>query len=568
MGGLGQRGLPSFLTRNLTDDRVLLIGTYRSEELGRDHELRPWLSELGRHPRVTHLHLDGLDRDEMATMIAGILGHLPDWALVDAVWARSQGNPFFAEELTAARHSPSLSAELQGVIMARVEGLSLDAQQLLQVAAIAGPAVDHQLLVAAGLLDLDALERALAEAVGKQILVVDPDRTGYRFRHALLREGVYAALLPGERERLHRQVATALTADAVPGPPGSAHRAAELAAHWWAAGEWSQALGASVAASEAAVAVWAFQEALAHLERALSALDRMPATAAEGAVDRARLLEAASDVAYLANAGQRSVELAREAIDAADAVTDPSNVARRYALLGRNAWAIGDSEAAFDAYRQAAALVPADPPTAELAGVLAEEARGLMLMSRFVDAEPRCHDAIAVARAVGARAEEGHALCTLGCCRASRGFYDEGIAAVREALAIGEELADADVVNRSYMGLSALLVESGRLEEGAALVFDSAAIGEAVGRQAERRGGEQRRGPHPPGSSRRGCSTARAHRRARSRQLHGATGAPRRHDRDPLRSLRRRRPPALHRGRVHDPAGRRADLRRAPHADR
>jgi predicted ATPase len=119
--------LLDYLARNLSDARALFIGTYRTEELVRDHPLRPWLTELGRHARVTPLGLDGFDRDTTAGLIAGILGHRPDWALAEAVWARSQGNPFFAEELTAARHSPSLSAELQGVIMTRVEALSKDA---------------------------------------------------------------------------------------------------------------------------------------------------------------------------------------------------------------------------------------------------------------------------------------------------------------------------------------------------------------------------------------------------------------------------------------------------------
>ena len=69
--------------------------------------LRP-VAERARPPPPGHadLPLDGLDRDEMAEMIGGILGQRPDWTLVDAVWARSQGNPFFAEELTAARHEP------------------------------------------------------------------------------------------------------------------------------------------------------------------------------------------------------------------------------------------------------------------------------------------------------------------------------------------------------------------------------------------------------------------------------------------------------------------------------
>jgi DNA-binding CsgD family transcriptional regulator len=103
-----------------------------------------------------------------------------------------------------------------------------------------------------------------------------------------------------------------------------------------------------------------------------------------------------------------------------------------------------------------------------------------MLMSRHRDAERRCQEAIAVARAAGARAEEGHALNTLGCCRGGLGQYDEGIDLVREALVIAEELASPDDLNRAYGNLSWLLIESGRLEEGAALAFDSAAVGEQL----------------------------------------------------------------------------------------
>ncbi|MFI5041976.1 MAG: LuxR C-terminal-related transcriptional regulator, partial [Acidimicrobiales bacterium] len=195
---------------------------------------------------------------------------------------------------------------------------------------------------------------------------------------------------------------------------------------------------------------------------------------------RLQLLEAASDAAYLAGAAQRSVDLARAAIGGADTSADPSSAARYYTLLGRNAWAIGDSDAAFDAYRQAVGLLPADPPSVELARVLAEEARGLMMMSRHREAEARCLGAINVAHAVGARAEEGHVLYTLGCCRASLGHYEEGIALVRDALAVAEELARPDDLNRAYMGLSSLLVESGRLEEGAAVALDCVAMGEQL----------------------------------------------------------------------------------------
>jgi DNA-binding CsgD family transcriptional regulator len=469
--------LLDFLTRNLGEARVLLVATYRSEEFDRGHPLRPWLNELVRHPRVTQLHLDGLDRGELAEVIARIIGEQPDWALTEAVWARSQGNPFFAEELTAARHSPSLPSELQGVIMSRVERLSAGAQQLLRVVACVGPAADHGLLVALGVLDADALDAALAETVDRQILVVEQSMPAYQFRHALLQEAVHAALLPVERRRLHREIAAALTADRTLSASAPAHRVAELAAQWWAAGEWAEALAPSVAAADAAVGLLAFPEALVHLEHALSALDRLPPGAVPPGTRRVALLERAADVAYMAGDNARSVELARAAVDAVDPAVDPRTAARCYTLLGRNAWGLSDSAAAFDAYGKAVALLPADPPSAELARVLAEDARGLMLMSRYRDSVPRCLEAIAVAQAAGARSEEGHALNTLGCSRSMLGNQEEGIALVREALAIATELDNPDDLNRGYTNLVSMLFESAHIEESAAVVLDAIARG-------------------------------------------------------------------------------------------
>ena len=470
--------LLGYLVRNLTDAKALIVVTYRAEEVLRDHPLHGWLTELTRHPRTTQLKLSGLDRDETATLIGAILGQQPNWALADGVWARSQGNPFFAEELIAARDDPSLSPELQGVILRRVEALAKPTQQVLRVIATAGTTVTDRLVAALRVLDSDALDLALAEAVDKQILVVDVSVAGYRFRHALLREAVYAAMLPGEARRLHRVLATTLAADPSLGAAGPGHRIAELAGHWWAAGEWPQALDASLAAAEAAETMWAFPEALAHLEHALSALD---AIAGEARTDRVRLLAKASEIAFLAGAGGRAVELAQGAVDSADATDDPFGAARYYTLLGHHQWALGESQATFEAYRIAASLLPADPPSVELAGIMAEEARLLMLVSRNGESEARCHEAIAVARAVGAREVEGHALNTLGVCRADLGHPDEGIELLRHALTIALEVGKAWDLDRAFINLGHVLTDWADLEGAVDLVQESRVAGERLG---------------------------------------------------------------------------------------
>jgi DNA-binding CsgD family transcriptional regulator len=468
-----------FLARNLASERVLLVGTYRSDEHELGHQLMGWMSELSRAPSVTTRRLTGLPREHVSALIESIVGEPPGWALVDAVCDRSQGNPFFVEELTAARADPALPPELQSLLLSRVHSLSNEARDLVRLASVVAPPVSHELLVEIDALEPATLEQALDDLVARQLLVVDETGTGYAIRHALLREVIYASMLPGERARWHRRVANALESTPLDELDSRGNRAAEIAQHWWAGGVWDASLAPSITAADAAVAIWAFPEALKHFERALAAAQRLGDEAVDPVV-RASLLEQASDAAYMAGACDRSVELAREAIAAADPLMDPLRAARCWALLGRNSWAVGDSELAFESYRRAAALVPSDVPSTALARVVAEEARGLMLMSRFGEAERHCRDALPIAVAAGARTEEGHLKYTLGCSRGMQGFFDEGIELIRDALAIAEEAANADDLNRAYMGLSALLSEAGRLEDCVAVIFDSTAIGEEM----------------------------------------------------------------------------------------
>lgn len=462
-----------FLTRNLHDIPVLLVATYRADEVERGGALRRLLAELGRHNRVSQVELSGLDRVEIATLLTDIVGGSPDWTLVDAVLTRSGGNPFFAEELAAARHVKALPTVLRNVVMMRIERLSTQASHVVGVAAAVGASVHYRLLSAAAQVGVDELDAALAEAVEHKVLVTDEDENSFRFRHALLREAAYDALLPGERARLHRAVAQALTEHPELAASGPGYAAMELAEHWLAAADWPEALRASVIAADAAAAVLAMPEAYAYYERALTAGERIPIDSdAWQGIDRIDLDMKAADAGYMTGETQRAVDLVRQALNALDDDADPRRAAICYTMLGRNAWAIGDSQLALDSLHHAASLLPADAPSLELAGILAEEARSLMLMSYFDRGEAKAREAIAIARAVGARMEEGHALNTLGCILGDRGDTDQGLALVRESLAIAEELGNPDQLYRAYNNLAHVLGTAGRLEEAAGLVFE------------------------------------------------------------------------------------------------
>ena len=116
------------------------------------------------------------------------------------MFARSEGNPFFTEELLAVVRAGSgdLPATLRDLLRGRVQTLPGPARQLLAVVAVAGRQVSHRLLVAVAGLDDHQLIQALQTAVGSQLLVTMAGEDGYEVRHALLREVVEADLLPGE----------------------------------------------------------------------------------------------------------------------------------------------------------------------------------------------------------------------------------------------------------------------------------------------------------------------------------------------------------------------------------
>jgi predicted ATPase len=170
------------------------------------------LAELDRSGRAERMELLRLSRAETAAQLVGILHTAPPPDLVDAVFARSQGNPFFTEELLTAQRagSPELPATVRDLLRGRVQRLPAPAQQVLRVVALAGRRVPHRLLAAVAGLDQQTLEEALRAGVTDRLLVARPGQDGYDVRHALLREVLDADLLPDELARLHASFAQVL----------------------------------------------------------------------------------------------------------------------------------------------------------------------------------------------------------------------------------------------------------------------------------------------------------------------------------------------------------------------
>jgi predicted ATPase len=404
------RDLVAFLARTLRSGRVTLAVSYRSDELHRRHPLRPLLAELVRLPVVERLELAPFTRSELAEHLEALVGAPLPAEQVEGIYARSEGNPFYAEQLLAARADDAraeLPATLAEVLLARVQGLSEPAQRVLRVAAVAGRRVPHRLLgEVAGLPEGD-LDQGLHEAVDAGVLATDAATGGYAFRHALLQEAVYGDLLPGEQVRLHAAYARLLAAD----PDGAA---AELAHHCLASHDLAGALAASVRAAEQAEVVLAPAEALRHLSNTLRLWERVPEPTATARVERVELTLRAAAAASAAGEHQRAASLAQDAAATAGATEDLAQAARAYERLGAYLFDAGRIEEALGARAQAVELVPAQPPTRLRARVTAAMAQALVNARRRDDARRWCDEALAAARGAGSAADEADVLITLG----------------------------------------------------------------------------------------------------------------------------------------------------------
>jgi DNA-binding CsgD family transcriptional regulator/tetratricopeptide (TPR) repeat protein len=459
---------------------VLLLLTLRSDESPVPPGLARYVAELARRADQ-RIGLNPLTRDEQARQISDIIGIPPRRELLDDVYARAEGNPFFAEELLAlGASSGGLPTTIRDLLLARLEALQPATRQVLRTASLVGREVPHRLLEAVVDATGDRLEAALREAVEAHVL--QPEGESLAFRHALLQEAIAASLLPGEAARAHRRLAQALTT--APDLAGRRYGgvAGRIARHWDAAGEPEQALVASVAAGQEASGALAFAESLAHYERALELLDSVPDGERLLDLPRPRLLRWAAEVAHLAAHPDRATTLIREALACA-APEDDTLRGWLHERLGRYLWMSGDGKGALAAYQQAVALVPETPPTRARAAVLSGLSQILMLADRHTESEQVAYEAIEVARQVpDGRSVEGHARCNLGVDLAFLGRVDDGIAELREAIRIAdEELDDVDENARALVNLESVYLMAGRMEDAAATALEGVRVGDELG---------------------------------------------------------------------------------------
>ena len=469
--------LLSYLIRGLgapqSQARVLVLLTYRSDDLTRTSPVRAWLGELLRLPGVSRLDLGPLDQADVTTQLTS-LGTF-DRRQAQEIYRRSEGNPFYVEELAAlwSEGDQRVPEAVRNLADVRVAQLAPRVREMVRLLAVLGRPAGFELLqlLAKNSHDKDSPDELLAalhSVVDTAIVTVDRETStlrqaqggAYRFRHALLAEAVLDQFLPGERAAVH-----AIIAEVLAQRPALSTGSSELGYHQAAAGDLSAALASYLAAANDAERVYAFGEAGGYLERALELWAHVPDAAERAGRSRGDVLVGLAQNLGGAGDFDRAVAYATAALAEPEIAGDPERGAELWQRIARYHLQDGNGPPAFAAYQAAATLLDSAPPARGRSRLAADHALALAIWDRNDEAVTQAERAVCLAAEDGDLAARGLALNASGVARTSVGRIEDGERDLREALDLARAHGSIEDIARATMNLGYTLLSAGRNEE-------------------------------------------------------------------------------------------------------
>jgi DNA-binding CsgD family transcriptional regulator len=462
----------TFLSRAAQSSAVWVVVTCRSDEAPLAPQVAGWLVQARGAAATEEITLGPLSWAEVAGQAAALTGRPVPPVVVDELFARAGGNPFFTEQLVAAaladaavgidwRVPAGLPARLAGLLAARAERCGEGGKVVLDALAVAGRPLGEDLLGEIAGLERGAVRRGLRELAGARLLAEDTTGGGHRPRHALLAEAVAGGLLPGERAALHGRTARALAA------AGDENLAAEVAGHWQAAGYPGEELPARVAAAGAAERVFGYAEAAAHWQRAIELCQDQPGVAAAAGIDVPRVYVRAIDALYLSGDGERAGVIAEEAYRRFAGHPDPAVAAVvRHRVASHRSF---DSPAAgLPLIEEALRLYEQERPSADQVWAWLDYADLLYFTEgQGEDVDRALNRALEVAEAAGATAQIPHVLASLADSEFLYGRIEEGFAVLARGWALARATDDGPALMQLAEKESGALLAMARFADAA-----------------------------------------------------------------------------------------------------
>lgn len=440
------RELLDYIVRRLETTRILVLGTYRAEELSRKHPLLTSIEAWQRNGLAQVIELKPLDQGEVEGMIEAIFDEPSSSETGRFLHDRCEGNPFVLEELLKEALDSGdifrtergwqrkelsdfkLPRTVREAILVRLERLGSEQLRMLRAAAVLGDPFQDTVLITVAGGDLPAVHEALRACVQQQLVREDPGAAGvYHFRHSLTRDAVYADLVSTERQEFHRRAAEALLEQ-------HGARAVEIARHLIAAGRTLEAIPLCLEAAGQAETTWAMADAADLYENALPHVSDPLVRA--GTLERlGKCLRYVSRPGAAGASEQRleeAVRLFEEGGRPRDAARVRVALALAYYPRLRHARAIKELESAIS-------VLEPDGPSAELA-----EAYNHLAFFRIIEIDGRgcaewARKALAAAEAAGAGMSQVRAQSLLGLGLACEGRADEAIEWLDRSAAVAIE---------------------------------------------------------------------------------------------------------------------------------
>ncbi len=456
-----------FLLTYDPEARFLLVGTARLEEITPDHSLIAWQQQLEKDGRLTNITLKRLNTDDSALLAGHVLRQTLDEEQADRLYAETEGIPLFVVELTRAGRAADsadvrytrLPHKVQSVIETRLAQLTRPAYDLAQLAAVIGRSFTFSLLACACKQENEAIVRGLDE-LWQRRLIREHGTDAYDFSHDKIRQVSYESLTQIRRRQLHQQVWRALESLHAPNlDPVSG----QIAAHCEAAEFHQDAITYYQRAAKAAQSVYANQDTLDHLQRAI---DLLPQTE----IDRSQILEIyeqQGDVLITIGRYKEAEEALARAVPLTEVPVAQSRIHRKIANsqqlrrrhdLAYETWQIGE---------KSLGDTPADWPPAywqEWIQIQLDKSWVLYWSGRLSELESLLTNIHPIVEERGTTAQKGllyQRLVILSFRRDRQVLPDETIAYARSSLAIIEESGTQSQIAFSRFTLGLALREHG-----------------------------------------------------------------------------------------------------------
>jgi class 3 adenylate cyclase len=428
------RELLDHLARRLAGMRALVLVTYRSDEMHRRHPFVPTVRAWRRSGIAEVIELEPLPEAGVAEMVTAITGtEAVEPEMVDLLYERTEGNPFFLEEMLcdatarlgegvplerAALADVGIPETVRDTILQRISLLGAEEASVLEAAAVLGRSFDYPMLLAVSEASEDAVHTAVAAAIAQQLVEEHPGYQGtYRWRHALTQEATYESIVSPRRQAIHSRAADALAA-------AETTRPVDLANHLLWAGRFDEAVPICMRSAEDAERTRAFGEAAVLLERALPHIS--------DPLERAKVVcRIGHDRALNGEPGVAQGFLS-EGVNDLEALGESLVAARYRIILGRCMWERSQPEHARAEYERARDVLADAGPSAELAFAYVRLAGLHTFELDYEGGLEAAKSAVEIAEAAGADFERLYGLSFVGLGYLDSGDHERGLRVMKE----------------------------------------------------------------------------------------------------------------------------------------